>query len=450
MKRRNLKIFAITLLFSTVIIANPLYSADEPPAQSAVSTQPAPLLQESEFREARTVKQPEIKKVDLEKIGAAPYYETFEGLRLAKYFTVAQRVEIFEEPKPIDSYIMDAKKIRWLHWNIPWNKTVEFRSQIQPIFTRAYGTEIAISRPDDSEVQLKYIHDYREIYHNQFPVYLLNPQWPSRTNIPYTINTNYNHEMWEQNEAVLLHSKQIEGIDWHYTANYGYRFSNMNAKNDGSTFAYHENRHTYYVNLSLAPSQRFEMFGQFEYFKSKRPDSSFTYNPDHYLYAGELRMKSKDLRTIYIPRFSYSIDKYYPFYNRYKKYETQFKIGHDFTERIKGSTTFRYHLGIREEVDNSAPSYGYDGKTNPINEMAAWVGTENRLQYNVYDRLWLQCGADFSAGTNMSDFDNWGLLGGIEYYAPGMIRLNVGWRGNHYYNIDDYLSTVYFKFYLFM
>src|SRR3989338_5884940 len=221
----------------------------------------------------------------------------------------------------------------------------------------------------------------------------------------------------------------------------------MNAKNDGSTFAYYENRHTYFTNFSLAPSERLEFFGQLEYFKSKRPDSNFIYSPNHYFYAVELRMKSKDLRTSYIPRFSYSIDRYYPFYNRFKKYETQIRIGHDFTKRFNGSTTFRYVLADRNEVDNTAPSYA---GPNPVNDMGAWAGTENRVQYNIYDRLWLQGGIDFAAGTNMSDFDNWGLLAGLEYYAPGMIRINVGWRGNHYYNIDDYLSSVYFKFYLFM
>lgn len=413
---------------------------ETPPPPQPVSTEAESIdlgddsaaTQETAFQ-----KTPILKKIDISRIGAAPYYEEFQGLRLAKYFTVAQRVEIYEEPKPIDAYIMDAKKIRYLHAARPWNQASEFRSQIAPIFTRAYGTEITISDPEDREGQIRYTHDYREIYNNQFPIYFEEP----------TRNVNYKHEMWEQNEILLMHSKRIPGIDWNYTSNLGYRYSNMNAKNDGSTFAYHENRHTYIANLSVAPDERFEMFGQFEYFKSKRPDANYIYNPDHYFYAAELRMRSKDMKTSYIPRVSYSIDEYYPFYNRFKKYETQVRVGRDFTKKFNGTTTFRYVLSDRNEVDNTAPSYA---APNPINDMAAWVGTENRAQYNIYDRLWLQGGLDLSAGTNMSDFDNWGLLAGLEYYAPGMIRIDFGWRGNHYYNIEDYLSSVYFKFYLFM
>jgi hypothetical protein len=42
------------------------------------------------------------------------------------------------------------------------------------------------------------------------------------------------------------------------------------------------------------------------------------------------------------------------------------------------------------------------------------------------------------------------MLTGLEYYAPGIIRVDVGWRGNLFYNIDDTLGTVYFKVYFFM
>jgi hypothetical protein len=387
----------------------------------------------------KPVKEPLLKKIDVERIGASPYYETYEGLRLLKYFTVGQRVEIFQEAKPIDTYILDAKKMRYVNLNQPWDIKSDYRTQIAPIFTRAYGTEFTMSDPKNKEGQLRYTLDYRDIYNNQFPLYLTAAE-PRR-------NVNYKYEQWLQNEVMLLYAKQIPGIDWNFTMNVGYRYSTMNAKNNAATFAYGENRHTYITNASLAPNQQLEVFGQFEYFKSKRPDSNFIYSPDHFFYAGELRMRSKDLKTSYIPRVSYSIDEYYPFYDRYKKWEMQFRIGHDFNEKLGGTVTFRYVLGIRNEVDNTAPLYT---RPNPINQTAAWVGVENRIQYNIYDRLWIQAGLDYSVGTNMSDFDNWAIRGGLEYYAPGIIRVDVGWQGNYYYNIYDFLSSVYFKFYLFM
>jgi len=389
--------------------------------------------------EKKVVLQPEpvLKRIDINRIGSAPSYETFEGLRLAKYFTIAQRVEIYQEAKPIDAYILDAKKIRWLHRNQPWNNASDYRSQLKPIFTRAYGTEVTMSDPKNKEGQIRYTLDYRDIYQNQFPIYLEEN----------TRNVNYKHEQWQQNEILFMHSKKIPGIEWFETVNLGYRYSTMNAKNDGSTFAYYENRHTYFTYFSLAPSERCEWFGQFEYFKSKRPKSSYSYNPDHFFYAAEIRMRSKDLKTSVIPRMSYSIDNYYPFTNQFSKYEMQIRIGHDFTPKLNATITFRDVIAFRDEWDNTAPTYE---RGNVVNDSAGWVGVESRMQYRFYDKLWFQGGLDLSCGTNMSDFDNTAFLTGLEYYAPGLIRVDFGYRGNYYYNVEDYMSSVYFKFYLFM
>ncbi len=410
------------------------------PAAQGITVSPQGLTKEVTIQP-----EPVLKRIDINRIGSAPNYETFEGLRLAKYFTIAQRVEIFQEAKPIDAYIMDAKKIRWQNQNMPWNNPADFRSQIQPIFTRAYGTEVTMSDPKDKEGQIRYTHDYREIYHNQFPVYY--------SAYDHQVNTNYKHEEWDQNDILFMHAKRIPGIDWTETINFGYRYSTMNAKNDGSTFSYYEIRQTYFTYFSLAPSERCEWFGQIEYFKSHRPKSDFTYNPDHYFYAAELRMKSRDLKTSVIPRISYSLDCYLPFKNKFSKYEMQIRIGHDFTNKLNATDTVKANFAFRDDIDNKAPFY--DGIMRPVYDMAGWVGNEMRVQYNFYDKLWFQGGLDISAGTNMSEYDNAAFLTGLEYYAPGLIRLDVGYQGNDYYNlakdgIGKWLSSVYFRCFLFM
>lgn len=377
----------------------------------------------------KAVKEPVLKKTDINRIGASTYYETYEGLRLLKYFTVAQRVEIYQEPRPVDAYILDAFSMSKLY-GTPWNRDDNYRTHIVPIFTRAYGTEFTMSDPKNKEGQIRYTHDYREIYRNYYPKY------PA-----------IKLEQWDQNEVLVMHSKQIEPLGWNYTSNFGYRYSTMNAKNDPS---YREIRQTYFSALSIAPSDKLEWFGEGEYYKSKHlkyPSRPFYYNPDHFMGRIELRMRTKDMKTSLTPSIRYSKDLYYPFANTYEKYEIQYRIGRDFTKRFSGATTLKYTMGLRDEPDNTAPTY--IGK-NPFKDKAYTTSWENRISYNVYDRLHVQLGFDLSNGLNMSAFDNWGILAGLEYYAPGMIRVDVGWRGNHYYNIDDYLSSVYFKFYLFM
>ena len=379
--------------------------------------------------------EPVLKKMDVSKIGASPYYETYEGLRLLKYFTVAQRVEIYQEARPVDSYILDALAMRYQNWpHTPWNIKSDYRTQLRPIFTRAYGTEITFSDPKNKEGQIRYTHDYREIYNNYYP------KWPQ-----------IKKEMWDQNEVLFMHSKQIEPMGWNYTSNLGYRYSTMSDKedpNDGFN-SYYENRHTYFGSLSLAPNEKLEWFGQAEYFKSKHVKCSWSNNPDHFLGRTELRIKSNDMKTIYVPSFSYSKDYYYPFADTYQKYEMQFRVGRDFTKRFSASSTVKYVMGLRDTPDHNDWDSGQP-ENRGFKDKAYSIGMENRFSYNVYDRLYLQAGLDINNGLNWSIFDNFAMLGGIEYYAPGMIRVNVGWTGNYYYNLQDFMSSVYFKFYLFM
>jgi len=403
---------------------------------------------ESDDDETSPEKKPDevyvLKKTELDRIAAQAAYETFAGIRFAKYFSVGQRVEIFQQAKPIDAYVMDTKAIRWLGTTVgnppparQWDTPAQFRSQIVPLFTRAYGTQFTMDSPLDKRhsgqvAQIRYTLDYRELYREYYP------KWP---------HLLWSH--WMQNEIMLIHATKIKGCDWQYALNLGYRYSTIVEKNADRipTNSGYENRHTYLANLALMPNDIFEWFGQFEYFKSKRPRSTFPYNPDHWYYRTELRFHTPDRKTSFIPGMSYSADYYFPLRNRYEKYEIFTRIGRDFTKRLSATSQFNYVLGLRDECDNTAPSYA---APNPVKDSAAWAGVENRLSYNFWNKFSLQAGVDFSAGCNMSDFDNWATLLGIEYYKPGVLRANFGWNFNNYYNINDTLSSVGFKVFIFM
>ncbi len=86
----------------------------------------------------------------------------------------------------------------------------------------------------------------------------------------------------------------------------------------------------------------------------------------------------------------------------------------------------------------------------PFTEHRAWAGIENRASYNFWNDFYLQAGLDFSKGLNMPDFDNCATLLGVEYYKPGVLRVNFGWDTNWYYNIEDTLSMVGVKVYILM
>jgi len=432
-----LLLFTIVVVLFSVNFFGYASTEDNPsnPAEKEISAKPEEEIpindvrgDEEEYRKYRPEIAPILKQTGSERIGSAYSYETYQGLRFGKYFTAGERVEIFQEAKPIDSYILDGKAMRILYEGQPWDTHAHLRSQIVPQFTRAYATEIAISDPDDPEGQIRYTHDYRDIYKQYYPKY-----------------PNIKVERWDQNEILLIHSKKIPGIDWYYTSNLGYRYSTIDAKGDEVA---DEARHTYIASLALAPSARMEWFGKFEYYKSMRIRSPFHYRPDHFYYRTELRMKSLDLKTSVTPAFSYSVDYYFPFKDTFKKYEGELRVGRDFTSRWSGTSTFKWATAVRDVPDNTAPIY--DGVPRPYKDKAIWAGVENRLSYNIWNNFFLQGGADYSAGLNMSDFDNWGSLMGVEYYRAGVLRANFFVQSHHYYNINDLLWTLGFKVYVFI
>ena len=418
--------------------------------------------------ELPTVEVPEqiyqLKKIDPNRIGAETSYETFAGVRVPEKILrspsigVGQRVEIYQEPKPVDAYMIMFKEMQHTYADVHgyWRGDItydaaNFRNIVQEQFTRAYGTEFTLSDPKESSStikgQVRYTIDYRDIYREYYPKF-----------------EDIKMSRWLQNDVMLITMAKIEPIDWLYTSNVGYRYSTIDVKEINSMFMTQrfgdntsgsEWRQTYYVNQSIAPNPRLELFGQGEYFKSEHDRCNWANEPDHYLIAGELRMKSKDMKTSYTGRFSYSLDIYSPFSNTFEKYEIWARVGRDFNDRFNAYTMLKYAYDHTRSEDNAmwvgpTPPNTTNPKPFPFDVTAIALTSENRAQYRIYDRLWFQGGLDLGCGINMSDFDNLGMLTGLEYYAPGIIRVDVGWRGNLFYNIDDTLGTVYFKVYFFM
>lgn len=398
----------------------------------------------------------QLKKIDPNRIGAESSYVTFGGFKPVDYLMknpslgVGQRVEIYQEPKPVDAYMIMAKEMQhvWSDYHGWRQQSVQqtpanLRSLIVPLFVRAYGTEFTLSDPNASEHdiqgQIRYTMDYRDVYREYYPKF-----------------PDLKAERWYQQDVMLITVAKIKPLGWLYTSNVGYRFSNIDDKSYDTRWNFGtapQVRSTYYANQSIAPNPRLEFFWQGEYYKSNFYHNDWAYTPDHYFMAGELRMKSKDMKTSYVGRLAYTKDIYSPFSNSFEKYEIFGRIGHDFNKKLNAYTMLKYVSDRTKSMDNAwwiAPP----GKTLPVGApfdvQALSLTSENRVQYMIYDKLWLQGGFDLGAGLNMCDYDNVGWLGGLEYYAPGIIRVDVGWRGNQYYNIDDFLSTIYFKCYFFM
>ena len=455
-------LFIISSIFCLSLVV-PVFS--QPRGASAAEKEEIGVTQPASNKiDLPTVETPEkvyqLKKIDPNRIGAEASYTTFGGFRPIDYVMkspalgVGQRVEIYQEPKPLDAYMIMFKEMQHTYSDFQgyWKGNViyedcAFRSIVQPLFVRAYGTEFTLSDPKESSSdikgQLKYTIDYRDVYREYYPKY-----------------PDVKVERWVQNDVMVITTAKIQPLEWIYTSNIGFRYSTVNVKEQDYRWDFSsgdEWRNTYYANQAMAFNPRCEIFWQGEYFKSEHDRCTWSNQPDHYFTAGELRLKSKDMKTSYTGRFSYSIDKYSPFSNTFEKYEIWARVGRDFNDRFNAYSMLKYAYDHTRSEDNGvylspAPLWPTPNPPlpGPFDVTAIALMSENRVQYRVYDKLWIQAGADLGVGVNLSNFDNVGWLAGLEYYAPGVIRVDFGCRGNQYYNIDDFLTTIYFKAYFFM
>jgi len=229
----------------------------------------------------------QLKKIDPNRIGAESSYTTFGGFRPIDYVMkspalgVGQRVEIYQEPKPVDAYIIMFKEMQHTYNDFHgyWNANAQFepaafRSIVQPLFVRAYGTEFTLSDPKESSSdikgQIRYTIDYRDVYREYYPKF------------PDLKVSN-----WLQNDIMFITAAKIQPINWLYTSNVGYRYSNVDYKSVDPRWNFHsapEWRSTYYINQSLAPNPRFEVFLQGEYFKSNHFNCDWANKPEDQLH----------------------------------------------------------------------------------------------------------------------------------------------------------------------
>ena len=134
---RPLAVLALAVSVS-FMLSGRLYCADAQPddksAQKEAVPPQAPLTDDEVFGPQGRVTQPDLPKIDLPsveraqeiyvlkridpyRIGAQTYYETFGGVRVPEKILrspsigVGQRVEIYQEPKPVDAYIIMAKEM---------------------------------------------------------------------------------------------------------------------------------------------------------------------------------------------------------------------------------------------------------------------------------------------------------------------------------------------------
>ncbi len=164
------------------------------------------------------------------------------------------------------------------------------------------------------------------------------------------------------------------------------------------------------------------------------------YKENHYWAELDFYNQRKYLRVK--PHFEYEKERHYPSYNTWYTIKSGIKIEKELNGSLKYTTDWTYIKYKRDKDPYNNPSSPWP--PNSLNT-SCWTW-ENEVEYEIIRDLKLKIGLDYGNGLGFSAFDN--LTGRIELQLrkPGLVDFRIGYRYIDYFNIDEGVDTVFFKF----
>jgi hypothetical protein len=316
------------------------------------------------------------------------------------------RTEIYEEPKPVDGHITQAKQMGL-------NEIGEYKRAIVPIFTRSWAFRaVADYEPFP---RFTYEFDKRHILHE------------------YETRFNFKDRNLETHYFALLYSFPEMPYLGTITLQPGYKRVFQESDDNDGTFADIDEAIT---AISIKPTDNVEYFFQWNG-KEEVHTKSAGYNLTH-VYTAQLRLGFPQWKLFAIPNYEYSVTDFSPGDDEYVKKDIFVDWGMDITDR--------WRMSSKEQVIISEVSQSLQGNTNATAEV---FNTYNKLSYELIPNLDVSVGLDYSKARGLNAFDNYGLRTELEYLKPGILRASVGYKWVDYYIINDELNLLFFKLFLF-
>jgi hypothetical protein len=301
-----------------------------------------------------------------------------------------------------------------------WDSSAQFRSQITPIFTRAYGIQPELSFRDDLP-DIRYTFDYREILH-QFE-----KRWE-----PFGGTVK---DVVQKTHEILLKYTKDFGPYGIVTLNPGYKRVLLTSGEDPNV---DEHRDEYFLNYSHRLTENLEMFGQVDYYEGKHVRSPFILKPEQWLGRVEARYNIPEHKFNMIYGYSHSLIEFKPEHNNFRKQELYADFGKDITDKLSGSVRQELILTKNKEPDSFIP---FSTEANVWN-------SEGKISYTLFPNFDTRLGLEHSKGLGFDDFDNASILWENEYYRYGIVRLTAGLRYTNYYNLHEDLATLFFRLHI--
>ena len=328
------------------------------------------------------------------------------GYEIIKGLGVSARTEIYEEPNPVEDYVIESKILNF-------SSLANFRRSLTPLFNRAWATRIV----SDFEPwpRLTYEFDDRDVEHE------------------FETRFGFKNRHLETHSVNLLYTLPRAPLLGWITLNPWYKRVLQDSDQDIGTY---ENKDEVIFNLSLQPSDNIEYFLQFD---GAQADKTRTLGGSKVkLYKGQVRMRFPSLRLFVIPSYEFSDTDYDPSDDEFSKRDVFVDWGFDIGKRWRVSSKEQFI-----SAETSQP-----GK-EPSNPDAEVFNTFNTLSYELLPDFDVSLGLDYSQAAGLNAFNNVGLRSEMELFKPGLLRVKFGYEWLSYYNINGDLSLLYWKLYLF-
>jgi len=347
-----------------------------------------------------------------------PYYKNYEGFKLNPYFGVWANYEVEKAPVGMETLIENAKEF---------------------------------SRYSDEQLR-EYVSTNDKEFWDWELRYYYKDYWPKITYIYHTADTRRAYPgklVWSSN-SIWSENEDYHELKLDYTFRnlkyIGYlrvepfiRFTKWTSDND-STYLGKEKR--YEMKVSCMPMDGLELILEYTYLKNKKSN--------HPNIGGEIMESIKKKRYYielikHIPekRFKISFsylsqpEKWIPTDEEWPKQEVKLYWEKNLTSKLK----FRQDLEYLYLERNKQPHL-----SSHLHDTAEYLKCKNKISKEVIKDLTCSLEYEYATGVEFKGFDYHNIDAELELFKPGLIRLKLGTGYTYYYNIDDHLWSLYFKF----
>lgn len=338
--------------------------------------------------------------------GFQKFYKEGIGFEPVPGLGISGRTEIFEEPNPVEDYILESKILNF-------DEISQFRRSIVPLFTRSGAARIiADYKPWP---RFTYEYDARETL-NEF-------------------TTRFGFKDIDRQTHAVNALYSLPEVPWFgvLTVNPWYKRVLQSSDHDLGSY---EHRDETILNFSLQQTDNVEYFFQFDGYEARKTRTLG--GSKLKLYKGQVRLRFPAWRLFMIPSYEYSDTDFDPSDDEFTKRDIFVDWGLDLTDRLRAATKQQF---IKAEVSRAG-----NVPSNPDAEVFNWTNT---FSYELFKDFDVSLGVDWSKAFGYNEFNNVGFRAEMELFKAGLIRSKLGYEWLSYYNISDDLSLVYWKFFLF-